>query len=96
MVARQMLDDRRLRAAFFGWVKVEFVRGAAVRFFDGGREIAGRVIDATVAEHDRLAVPHEVVVRVQGPVAAGSPGMFDQGVGPSVDCTWIVYEPGSA
>jgi endoglucanase len=81
MVARKMLDDRRLRAAFFGWVKVEYVRGAAVRFFDGEREIAGKVVEAAVAEHDRLAVPHEVIVRVEKPVASGSPGMFDQGAG---------------
>jgi putative aminopeptidase FrvX len=81
MVARQMLADDRLRAAFFGWVKVEYVRGARVRFFDRGREIAGKIISASVAQHDARAVPHEVIVRVDQPVAPGSPGMFDQGAG---------------
>jgi putative aminopeptidase FrvX len=62
-------------------VKVEFVRGAKVRFFDGGREITGVVVKATVADYDQRAVPHEVIVRVSGPVSSGSPGMFDQGEG---------------
>jgi endoglucanase len=80
-VAQEMIDSRTLRAAFRGWVKVEYVRNTKVRFFDGNREIAGRVIDATVEDYDQRAVPHEVKVRVNGPVAAGSPGMFDQGEG---------------
>jgi putative aminopeptidase FrvX len=80
-VARKMLDQGRLSAAFRGWVKVDFVRGAKVRFFDAGREIAGIVASATVADHDRQAVPHEVIVGVKEPVSPGSPGMFDQGQG---------------
>lgn len=80
-VAKKMLDSRRLLADFRGWVKIEYVRGTAVRFFDGVREICGVVAKATVADHDRLAVPGEVIVEVDAPVAAGSPGMFDQGEG---------------
>jgi endoglucanase len=41
----------------------------------------GVVTGATVEDYDTRAVPHEVTVRVKGPVAAGSPGMFDQGAG---------------
>ncbi|MGA2440089.1 MAG: M20/M25/M40 family metallo-hydrolase [Tepidisphaeraceae bacterium] len=81
LVASEMLDDRRLRAAFRGWVKVEFVRGVRVRFFDERGEASGVVVEATVQDYDRRAVPDEVIVRVNRPVSAGSPGMFDQGAG---------------
>jgi putative aminopeptidase FrvX len=80
-VAKRMLDPRHLLADFRGWVKIDYVRGTAVRFFDCDREIPGIVTDATVADHDRLAVPHEVTVELAEPVAPGSPGMFDQGEG---------------
>jgi putative aminopeptidase FrvX len=80
-VAQKMLDGHRLKAAFRGWVKVEFVRGSRVRFFDQQGEAGGRVIEATVENYDQRAVPHEVIVRVNRPVAPGSPGMFDQGIG---------------
>jgi putative aminopeptidase FrvX len=87
-VAREMLDDgegkpfaRRLKAGFRGWVKVEFVRGTRVRFFDERGEASGVVVEATVEDYDQRAVPQEVIVRVNRPVSAGSPGMFDQGVG---------------
>ena len=80
-IAKKMLDAHRLKAAFRGWVKVEFVRGTRVRFFDDRGEAAGRVVEATVENYDQRAVPHEVIVRVDRPVAAGSPGMFDQGTG---------------
>jgi putative aminopeptidase FrvX len=79
--AKKMLDSRRLQADFRGWVGIEYVRGARVRFFDGDREIRGVVTTATVADHDQRPVPHEVIARVGEPVAAGSPGMFDQGKG---------------
>jgi putative aminopeptidase FrvX len=80
-VAREMLDARTLMADFRGWVKVEFVRKSRVRFFDAEGEVAGTVIDATAENYDQRAVPHEVKIRVSRPVAAGSPGMFDQGEG---------------
>ncbi|MGA3065877.1 MAG: M20/M25/M40 family metallo-hydrolase [Tepidisphaeraceae bacterium] len=80
-VARRMLNSGQLLADFRGYVKVDFVRGAAVRFFDAPREIPGIVKEATVADHDQLPVPHQVTVQVDAPVAPGSPGMFDQGEG---------------
>ena len=80
-VAREMIDQRHLRADFRGWVKVEYVRGTDVLFFDGTREIRGIVAETTVENYDQRAVPHEVIVEVEGPVAAGSPGMFDLGEG---------------
>ena len=80
-VAREMVDARTLRADFHGWVGIDYVRGTKVRFFDGPREITGVVTEATPDEHDRLEVPSAVLVRVNGGVAPGSPGMFDQGVG---------------
>jgi putative aminopeptidase FrvX len=80
-VAEKMVDARMLKAAFRGWVKVEFVRGSRVRFFDGRGEASGRVIEANAEDYDQRAVPKEVTIRVNRAVATGSPGMFDQGVG---------------
>src|SRR5580700_10166195 len=80
-VAGKMLDARRLEADFRGWVRVEYVRGTRVRFFDDRGEASGIVTEATVKDYDQRAVPEKVVVRISRPVAPGSPGMFDQGVG---------------
>jgi putative aminopeptidase FrvX len=80
-VAKKMVDARTLTAAFRGWVKVDFVRGTRVRFFDDRGETAGIVTAATVADYDTRAVPREVTVSIARPVAPGSPGMFDQGTG---------------
>jgi len=78
-VATRMRDDgRTLEAAFRGWVMAEYVRGAKVRFFDGDREITGTVQDVTIG--DERPVPIAATVKVSGPVAPNSPGMFDQGV----------------
>jgi putative aminopeptidase FrvX len=80
-IERKMLDARTLKADFRGWVKVDYVQGTRVRFFDDRGEAAGVVTKTTVADYDQRAVPHEVTVRISRPVAPGSPGMFDQGVG---------------
>jgi len=80
-VASRMIDHRTLDAAFRGWVAIDYVKNAKVRFFDAGREIPGVVIEASADDYDRLTVANRVKVRVSGPVSAGSPGMFDQGEG---------------
>src|SRR4051812_48939054 len=63
-VADRMIDAHTLAADFRGWVAIEYVRGTKVRFFDGAREITGTVIEATSTDHNRLAVPGRVKVRV--------------------------------
>jgi len=78
-VAERMLDANTLEAHFRGWVAIEYVRRTRVRFFSEGREITGKVIEATSEDYDRLAVPQRVKVQVNAPVEPGSPGMFDQG-----------------
>ena len=83
-IADRMTDERTLAAHFRGWVHIDYVKGATVRFFNGdGGEIAGVVTEATRGTHDRLTVPDRVVVRLsrRANVAPGSPGMFDQGAG---------------
>jgi endoglucanase len=80
-IARKMIDKNRLQADFRGWVKVEYVRGSRVRFFDDRGEASGVVVEASVADYDKRAVPEKVIVRVNRPVVANSPGMFDQGIG---------------
>ncbi len=74
-VADKMLDAKTLRAHFRGYVLADYVRGAKVRFFDGAREIRGRVIEVKTRK-DR-EVPSQATVAVSGGVAPGSPGMFD-------------------
>jgi len=85
MVAGRMVAEGVLEADFRGWVHIDYVRGAKVRFFNaagkGWEEVPGKVIDATADEYDRLTVPSRVKVRVNKPVSAGSPGMFDLGEG---------------
>jgi len=76
-VATRMRGTRTLEAAFRGWVFDEYVRGASVRFFSGGREVTGVV--QTVKVGTERPIPESVVVRVTGPVAPNSPGMFDLG-----------------
>jgi putative aminopeptidase FrvX len=80
-VARKMLDSKTLLADFRGWVKVDYIRNAKLKFFDKNREIHGIVTKTTVEDYDQRAVPHEVLVRVKSPVSPNSPGMFDQGEG---------------
>ncbi len=81
-IAGQMRrDGRSLEATFRGWVHIEYVRGAKVRFFSGGKEITGVVAHAVPDQRDRLTVPSRVAILVTSPVDAGSPGMFDQGAG---------------
>ena len=77
VATRMRGDGRTLDAAFRGWVMAEYVRGAKVRFFDDDREITGVVQDVTIG--DERPVPVSAIVKVSGPVAPGSPGMFDQG-----------------
>ena len=80
-VAEEMTDARTLRARFHGGVRAEYVNGSAVRFFDGTREVAGRVTDVATDAAGASPYPSAVTVRVSGPVSPGSPGMFDQGGG---------------
>ena len=81
-VALRMKDARTVDAAFRGWVAIEYVRGAKVRFFATSREIPGIVVRATGGERRaRGTTPTRVLVRVNEPVPRGCPGMFDQGAG---------------
>lgn len=83
MVAARMVRKNLLEADFRGWVHIDYVKGAKVRFFnataEGWQEVAGRVVEAVSEEYDRLEVPSKVKVRVDQPVAKGMPGMFDLG-----------------
>jgi endoglucanase len=78
-IARSMRDRRTLEADFRGGVLAEYFMGSRVRFFDGDAEITGVITDLTVGEE--RGYPDSVVVRVGRPVAAGAPGMWDQGGG---------------
>jgi endoglucanase len=79
-VATRMLGAKTLEAAFHGWVLPEFFEGERVRFFgQDGAEVRGTVLDWTIGKERK--VPETVRFRVSGPVAPGSPGMWDQGEG---------------
>ena len=76
MVAKGMVDRRIVEAEFRGWVLAELVKGAKVRFFEeSGREVAGKVIEATAGEDGGRTA--SVRVRVGEAVAAGAIGMWD-------------------
>jgi putative aminopeptidase FrvX len=78
-VATRMIDKRTVEAAFRGYVLSEYFDGAKVRFFDGRREISAVVLSHV--DGKERAVPVKAVLRVAADVPAGSPGMWDQGVG---------------
>lgn len=75
----ERMQGGRLVARFQGWVKPEYFKQQAVRFFDGDAETRGTVGSFSVNK-DR-GVPDRVIIRVPRPVTQGSPGMWDQGVG---------------
>jgi endoglucanase len=72
--AAGMVRNGVVRAGFRGYVLATHMRGVGVVFFDGAREIRGRVIRALA---DERGVAMEVHVRVDAPASTGSPGMFD-------------------
>src|SRR4051794_3291148 len=79
-VAKRMIDANTVEANFRGWVMAEFFAGQRVRFFaDDGVETRAEVLEWTVGKERK--VPETVRLRVWGPVAPGSPGMWDQGEG---------------
>lgn len=78
LVSRRMLDARTVQCDFRGWVLAELLNGVKVRFFNGDREIPGRIIDAEKGE-DAGRGPRAAAarVRVSQPVPPNCPGMFD-------------------
>lgn len=89
-VATRMLIGRWCEASFRGWVKAEYFTKAGVRFFSGGRWVRGtieRVIKKKPARVSRATAsarsfrdqepPDSVIVRCEGFVEPGSPGMWD-------------------
>lgn len=79
LVARAMADRSTVEADFRGGVLGQFVAGARVRFFDGEREIPGRVVEV---ESDRqTGQARRAMVRVRRAVSPGALGMFDVGAG---------------
>lgn len=77
-VAREMIDADTLLADFYGGVLSEYVAGTGVRFFDGNREVVGKVL-STEPDPERAAYPSAATIRVKSSVSGGSIGMFDQG-----------------
>lgn len=81
-VALEMVDRRTLRAAFRGWVEPEYFDRARVRFWDGGGWVGGRIVEVSKVAPvyrmiGRTARPEEVLVRIDQPVEAQQPGMWD-------------------
>ena len=73
--AGRMLDGRTLLAFWRGGVPPQLFRGARVRFFSRNRWVRGKVL--AIGRNVPVGSPHPVRIRVDGPVAAGSPGMWD-------------------
>ncbi len=81
-VSIEMRDDRHVLADFRGWVESSYFLGSKVRFWSRDHWVSGTVVDI-LKEVDayrmigRTARPEQVLVRVVGPVAPNSPGMWD-------------------
>lgn len=75
--ARRMRGDKRVEAAWLGWVHPDYFRNARVRFFSEGHWVRGTVHSvklATIRGRRRVKTAEIEVVR---PVAPGSIGMWD-------------------
>src|SRR5665213_423726 len=76
-IAIKMERDGTLTSAFRGGVLNTFVKGAKVRFFDQGRDIRGKILKVLATDPERAEYPRLLRIKVDQPVSAGSPGMFD-------------------
>lgn len=91
-LAGEQIDAKHMRAEWNGWVMASYFKGTGVRFFSAGRWVKGRITEVIpVAQpkgsRGRAAAgarntpadnpPAGVIVRVDGPVESGSPGMWD-------------------
>lgn len=91
-VAAEMIDAKRVRAEFNGWVEAPYFKTAGVRFFSDGRWIPATI--EQIVRHkpmkpaDRRAAfsarsfgaktpPAAVIARVREPIEPGSPGMWN-------------------
>lgn len=89
--ATEMLDRKRVRADFRGWVRASYFPNEPVNFWSDGAWIAGSIVKVIKAKPPapgaRRAVasarsfgadgpPEAIVARVIRPVAEGSPGMW--------------------
>jgi putative aminopeptidase FrvX len=79
LITRGMIDQKTVECDFRGFVLAELMKDTRVRFFDAGREVAGRVVEV-IADRDSPRA-RLVRVRVPRPVASHLIGMFDQGEG---------------
>jgi endoglucanase len=79
MVTRGMIDENTVEAEFRGFVLAKYVKGTKVRFFDGQREITGKVVKAKADKRGlRTSAVRARVGRAVGPNVIG---MLDQGEG---------------
>lgn len=91
-VAAEMIDGRRVRADFRGWVEAPYFKKAGIRFFSGGRWIpatiekiirnepmkpADRRAAFSARSFGAKAPPVAVIAAVKAPIEPGSPGMWN-------------------
>ncbi len=91
-LAGEHIDARHLRAEWHGWVMASYFKGTRVRFFSGGRWVGGTITEVIPEKPAKGAArraavgarnapadnpPAAVIVRTQGRVEPGSPGMWD-------------------
>ncbi len=89
--ATQMLDSRRVRADFRGWVTFRYFPNQRIQFYSKGRWIPGKIVEvirqrpagpgarralASARSFGADAPPAAVVARVEAAVEPGSPGMW--------------------
>lgn len=75
--ARRMRGDKRVEAAWLGWVHPDYFRNARVRFFSQGRWVRGTVRSVKLATIRGRRRVKTAEIEVARPVAPASIGMWD-------------------
>jgi len=57
LISGKMIDKHTVECELRGWVLAELMKGAKVRFFSGGKEIRGEILDVVRAIEEFAASP---------------------------------------
>lgn len=76
-VAERMASSKKLVAVWRGGVQPAYFPRSRVRFFTDGGWVRGRVTSMNTARRRERTVVKSAVIEIAGPVAPGSPGMWD-------------------
>ena len=75
--ADRMVSAKQVRAVWRGGVLAEYFSGEKVRFHTDGRWVRGKVSSVVTGKRGGRTVVKTAIIDVPGPIAKGSPGMWD-------------------